>query len=447
MSRQESVTIVTDLGFGDAGKGSVTDYLGRQGAVAVVRFNGGGQAAHNVVTPDHIHHTFRQFGSASFVPGIKTHLSRFMLVSPLHLWNEAMELTRKGVPDAIFRISIDEDALIVSPYQEAGNRIREALREDNRHGSCGMGIGETMADSLEHPTMVLRAKDLMNPGLAKRKLEFLRQLKLQEFQSRFGLLKGITEVRRDIESLLDAELSQSVVEFYATFCSHVQIVSSEHLGTLLKEGPVIFEGAQGVLLDEWFGFHPYTTWSTTTNANADQLLQEQGYDGPIKKLGLLRGYATRHGRGPFVSEDKRLSQEMPDLYNPTNPWQQDFRVGHFDYVMARYALDVVGQIDGLVISNLDSMYGQADWKVCTAYTSDTGQRVTTLKPSVVPDLNYQAGLTQQLLSCQPVLESFNKGRFGPEHIDSYIQEIERTLELPVVLTSTGPTAYDKEARL
>src|SRR4028118_2130871 len=122
MSYRRMVTVVTDLGFGDAGKGSVTDYLGRHGAVAVVRFNGGGQAAHNVVTPDHIHHTFRQFGSASFVPGIKTHLSRFMLVSPLHLWNEAQELTAKGVPNAIFRLSIDEDTLIVSPYQEAGNR-------------------------------------------------------------------------------------------------------------------------------------------------------------------------------------------------------------------------------------------------------------------------------------------------------------------------------------
>src|SRR4028118_1916790 len=107
MSYRRMVTVVTDLGFGDAGKGSVTDYLGRGGASAVVRFNGGRQAGHNVVTPDNIHHTFRQFGSASFTPGIKTHLSRFMLVSPLPLWNEAIELAQKGVPDAIFRMSID----------------------------------------------------------------------------------------------------------------------------------------------------------------------------------------------------------------------------------------------------------------------------------------------------------------------------------------------------
>src|SRR4051812_14869157 len=91
--------IVVDLGFGDAGKGTITDYLARaRGAHAVVRFNGGAQAGHNVVTSDGRHHTFAQFGAASFVPGVRTHLARQMVVHPLALLAEARHLARVGVP-------------------------------------------------------------------------------------------------------------------------------------------------------------------------------------------------------------------------------------------------------------------------------------------------------------------------------------------------------------
>ncbi len=105
--------IVIDLGFGDAGKGLITDFLVRQTqAGVVVRYNGGAQAGHNVVTPEGVHHTFSQFGSGSFVPGVKTYLSKHMVIHPGALLVEGDVLTQKGVNDIFSRIKIDPQALL-----------------------------------------------------------------------------------------------------------------------------------------------------------------------------------------------------------------------------------------------------------------------------------------------------------------------------------------------
>src|ERR1700754_2874816 len=140
--------MVVDLGFGDAGKGGVVDRLCARGpgpVHAVVRFNGGAQAAHNVVTTDGRHHTFAQFGSGTFTPGVRTHLSRFMLVDPLALAAEAAHLAAVGVPDALDRLTADAGAPLTTPYHRAANRARATAV---LHGSCGMGIGETAAYAL-----------------------------------------------------------------------------------------------------------------------------------------------------------------------------------------------------------------------------------------------------------------------------------------------------------
>ncbi|NUP38314.1 MAG: adenylosuccinate synthetase, partial [Streptomyces sp.] len=135
-------TVVVDLGFGDAGKGATVDRLCRGGGVtAVVRFNGGAQAAHNVVTPDGRHHTFAQFGSGT-LHGVPTHLSRFTVVDPLALAAEADHLRGLGVPDPYGLLTVDREAPLATPYHAAANRLREQARGAARHGSCGMGVGE-----------------------------------------------------------------------------------------------------------------------------------------------------------------------------------------------------------------------------------------------------------------------------------------------------------------
>ncbi|MFC4051224.1 adenylosuccinate synthetase [Actinomadura syzygii] len=410
--------IVVDLGFGDAGKGTVVDHLCSANPVAaVVRFNGGAQAAHNVVARDGRHHTFAQFGSGTLTPGVRTHLSRFMMVDPLALAAEADHLRGLGVPDALDRLTADADALLTTPYHRAANRARESARGAARHGSCGMGVGETASYALAHADAP-RVADCRSPARLRRRLSALRDWYRDAFP-------GGADVSEDVPDV------DACAAAFTAFADRVEIVGEGHLRGLLHAGDVVFEGAQGVLLDEWHGFHPYTTWSTTTFANAETLLAEAGAS--AARLGVLRAYATRHGPGPFVTEDPALTAALPDRHNAAGRWQGAFRVGHLDAVALRYALDAAGGADGLAVTHLDVAGARPDLRVCVAYELG-GARVGRLDAGP-PDLDRQAALTRRLLTARPVYEPLG-GRPA--------ERIEELLDLPVVLRSYGPTAADKK---
>jgi len=459
MNTTRRAIVVVDLGFGDAGKGTVVDYLARRDAThTVVRFNGGGQAAHNVITPDGRQHTFAQFGSGSFVPGVRTHLSRFMLVDPLSLVAEAAHLEAVGVADPLGLVTIDSAALVVTPLHVALNRLRELARGDGRHGSCGLGIGETMADALAHPADAVRAGDLADPPTVRRKVGALRERLLVTLAGFAAALPDTEAVHRERRPLFDPAIGDLCADLYADFTHQVALVDGDHLGRLLRRpGTIIFEGAQGVLLDERYGFHPYTTWSTTTTANADTLLAEAGYDGEVSRLGVLRTYSTRHGAGPFVAEDAALTAALPDRHNGHNPWQRTFRVGPLDLVATRYALAAAGPIDALAVTHLDRLPALAPWPVCRAYdyagsASDLtdlfvhdGTTITDLTVPHRPRRDWQAALTDRLGRCRPLVDTVRRG--GPASADAdpaaccaYLAE---HLGRPVVLRSSGPTAADK----
>lgn len=419
MGQHEHV-IVVDLGYGDAGKGSVVDWLcsragagsGAEPVRAVVRFNGGAQAAHNVVTPDGRHHTFAQFGSGSFTPGVATHLSRFMLVDPLALAAEAAHLAAVGVPDALDRLTVDRDALLTTPYHRAANQARERARGAGRHGSCGVGIGETVHYALSEPARAPRVGDCQSPRALARKLAVLRDRLTDEL----GQLGG--------PPVLD------VCDAYLAFAGRVRLTGPDYLDRLLHAGPVVFEGAQGVLLDEWHGFHPYTTWSTTTFANAQALLAQAGMTGI--RLGVIRCYMTRHGQGPLVTEDPTL--ELPERHNGHNEWQGPFRVGHFDAVALRYAIEVAGGVDALALTHLDAAQRQP-LRLCRGYLAD-GERIDRLPHAPGHDLARQAQITELLLRARPDYA---------DQAGSWPDIVAQELGTPVTLTSSGPTRSDKAA--
>lgn len=414
-------TIVVDLGYGDAGKGSVVDWLARTRPVhTVVRYNGGAQAAHNVITPDGRHHTFSQFGSASFVPGVRTHLSRFMLVEPIALAAEARHLGSVGVIDGLERLSASGDALVTTPFHRMANRAREIARGADRHGSCGVGVGETMRLSLDHPDAgALRVSDLGTPRAIDR-LRSIRDLLVDELGS--AVLDGVPRV-------------DDLAALYRAFVSRVRVVDdASAIRRASHRGEIVFEGAQGVLLDEWRGFHPYTTWSTTTTDNALVLAAEAGL-ADVERLGVVRAYQTRHGAGPFVTEDPALAARLPEWHNETGNWQGAFRVGHLDLVALDYALQVTGGVDSLAVTHLDRI-DAADARVCRHYVLGDGRLVTRLRPGPWQDLVHQERMTSMLLEAVPVLDA----PAGP-----WDTLLERETGVPVIMRSYGPSALDKQA--
>lgn len=423
--------ITVGLQFGDEGKGSIVDYLTRKyKAKTIVRFNGGGQAAHNVVTPKGEHHTFSQFGSGTLAGDVTTFLSKFMLVDPLAMLTEARHLMDLGVSDPFGRMVIDENALVVSPYQRAANRLREIARGDGRHGSCGMGIGETMADNDVDPSFCLRMRDLNYFSVTAEKLRFIQQTKRQQL-SLFDALRN----KHTAQAWATIE-DGNALEFASTFCDlgrMVHIVPSAYLGETMHGGTTIFEAAQGVLLDERYGFHPYTTWSTTTAKNALTLLAENNYQGNVIKLGIARAYTTRHGPGPFPTED--LSLDIPEQHNCFNAWQRNFRVGWSDAVLLNYAVAACGGIDYLAITNQDRI-SNLDAKIAVRYL-DKGRLIEAFRLLIDPNpsIGRQATLAIDLERYRPIYETVLSG-----HLPDALSE---QLSVPVGIVSHGPAANDK----
>jgi adenylosuccinate synthase len=183
----------------------------------------------------------------------------------------------------------------------------------------------------------------------------------------------------------------------------------------------VFEGAQGVLLDEYRGFHPHTTWSTVTAHHAWELVRQTGAD-EVAVLGVTRAYATRHGEGPLPTYSRELTDRLRDPGNPPNPWQGSLRCGWLDLPLLRYAAGASGPLDGLVVNHLDQL-AAAECRVCEAYAN------VTLSPSAAPDLAWQARLTEELRRAEPLITPTT-----PDGILRRLGEI-----APVVLTGFGPT--------
>ncbi len=456
--KEREAFVVVDLGFGDAGKGTVTDALVRnRRAHIVVRFNGSAQAGHNVVTADGRHHTFSQVGSGTFVPGVRTHLARQMVVHPTALLVEARHLADKGVSDTLDRLTISESALVITPFHQAANRLRELsrARQGGRHGSCGVGLGETMADALTLGDDALRARDLADSQMLRRRLLRAQRRKRAELGKELVVLDDEPQAASERRVLEDPDVIGAWLEAIEPLLERRLVVPDDHLGRILKEpGAVVFEGAQGVLLDEWRGFHPYTTWSTCTFDNALELLREHGYQDPVSRIGVLRVYAVRHGPGPFPTAVQELAAALSEPHNPPGPWQGAFRAGWPDLMLLRYALSVCSGADGLAVTHLDILDRIRSWRVCQRYhvrggakdglfepSGHHGEVVTSIREGQPEDLKHQSALTEALMRAEPVYTSLE---LDDNRVAGFPEWLSEELGLPVWITSTGPTADDKE---
>jgi adenylosuccinate synthase len=441
--------IIVDLGFGDAGKGLLTDFLVRQlKAGVVVRYNGGAQAGHNVVTPNGGHHTFAQFGAGTFVPNVKTYLSRDVVIHPGGLLVEGDMLEGKGIKDAFSRLRVSDQALVITPFQQAANRIREIARGENRHGSCGVGVGEAVEDSLTHFEDSVFAGDLANPPRLRRKLRSIREWKYEQLVELCMDKSLNVSLAREWDTFERDDLIDRWVSTISRIVDLGLVVPDAELERQLRQTEtVIFEGAQGVLLDADAGFHPYTTWSRCTAENALDLISEIAPDSSVFQIGVLRCYAVRHGPGPLPTETNELTSLVSE-HNQHNEWQGRVRYGWFDAVLARYALGVTGGVDSLFVTHLDVLSHLNAWKYCRGYKGDDGLDDMSVNadvsdgilknfylPRSLP-LAQRARFTQALSDITPVIETCDANE------GEVIQTIESMIGQAVDMISKGPSAGD-----
>jgi adenylosuccinate synthase len=339
------------LGWGDEGKGSVVDWLARDtGAAGVVRFNGGPQAAHHVVVGDHFH-CFAQFGAGTFA-GARTFLASPVATDLLALRREAQTLAAAGIAKPLGLMTIHPDVVLVTPWHKLVNRLLEELRGDDRHGSCGMGVGQALLDA-EKPAMpTIRMCDVEDDNGLRRSLRHLWLVKVDQAEQAASGSPHLARAAPILEDLRDPTRVDALVDEYRIIAN--QLTIGDALSGFLREGPVIFEGAQGVLLDRIHGDFPYVTPSYVTPNVALDLLEGHIDRDLIRVLGVTRTYATRHGPGPFPTEDEALTLALPEEHNGKNPWQGPMRAGRLHLPSLRRALAACkGEVDGLAVTCLD----------------------------------------------------------------------------------------------
>lgn len=408
--------IVIGLGFGDEGKGTIVDFLATQQTPQyVVRFSGGSQAAHNVITENELHHTFSQFNSATF-RGVKTLLSQYMLVNPFNMALEANALAPLIGRDPFELAYISADALLITPLHVAVNRLREIARGANPHGSCGEGIGETRSYGLRHPVLAPTIGDLKNPDILYAKLNVYREWAETNFGHLGADIPSNDEMMGSYLDLLDDR--------------PFNIVNNSFILEALRSGYIIFEGSQGILLDEKLGFHPHTTWSHTTDGNAQRLLRDAGL--PMgNTIGVTRTYHTRHGYGPFPSEfpaDYDWTTRYPELHNEFGRWQGNWRVGLLDLPLLNYGYHANHGVDEIALTHTDIEVEE----IVTGY-----KNLIPPYPVFDKNLTRQEILTHQIFTAEPVKNSVKS-------VAEIISIIEQTLNTPITINSFGNRSDQKK---
>lgn len=294
---------VIGANFGDEGKGLMVDYLCRTGGEVVVRFNGGAQAGHTVVTPEGLRHVFGHFGSGTLY-GVPTFLSQFFVVNPVMFMRERNELLKKGVTGEVFA---HPDCLVTTFADMIINQRKEKKRGADAHGSCGVGVHETQARSSLGELKITMA-DLWNHSPSvKDKVE---QICGKYAQFRTG-------------AVID---EPSMAAAFLRVCDEFAgLVSPAGMGQCKDP---IFEGAQGLLLDQGRKeFYPHVTHSSTGIKNVRTLCAQAGIN-QIEAYYVSRTYLTRHGAGPLPGEDPEMS--FIDDTNIPHPWQGQIRFAPLD---------------------------------------------------------------------------------------------------------------------
>lgn len=322
---------VIGANFGDEGKGLMVDYLcATQGAGVVVRFNGGAQAGHTVVTPDGARHVFQHVGSGAMC-GVPTFLSRFFVLNPLMFFKEMDTLkTVLTEPPHVFA---DPQCIVTTFADMVINQRKEDARGVKRHGSVGLGVHETIQRS-QLPELRITMADLWNGSGSLKD-------KLAEICGKWATFRSGSPIA-DADAMIGAFLA-GCEKFAATI----------HPAGIAQCKDPVFEGAQGLLLDQdRKEFWPHVTHSSTGMKNVRALCTTAGIN-EFDAYYVSRTYLTRHGAGPLPGEDSALA--FPDETNLPHAYQGHLRFAPLDHhqLRKRCAEDFGSNEFKLVLTHFD----------------------------------------------------------------------------------------------
>lgn len=322
---KKKIKVIIGANFGDEGKGLMTDYFCQQASLRgenciTVLHNGGAQRGHTVDTPEGLHHVFHHFGSGIFT-GADTYLSKEFIVNPILFCQEWEELKNLGYEPIVY---LNPLCKVTTPFDMIINQILEESRSIDRHGSCGMGIFETIKrheESYGYYAWVL----LENYG--RKNKEAIKAIRDTYMIKRFNELK--IQPNGEWEEIINSDgLIEQFLEDLEFMANHVTVCGDTN--ALEKYHNIVFEGGQGILLDQKNSeYFPHLTPSNTGLKNPAEMILRLFPNSKVEVCYVTRPYLTRHGAGKLDNEcsKKEINPDMEDLTNMPNPHQGTLRYG------------------------------------------------------------------------------------------------------------------------
>jgi adenylosuccinate synthase len=417
-----NVTVV-GAQWGDEGKGKIVDWLSNRADV-VVRFQGGHNAGHTLVVGNVTYKL--SLLPSGVVQGKKSIIGNGVVVDPWAFLDEIARIGAQGVVIGPELLALADNAVLILPLHRDLDQAREAQAGTGKIGTTGRGIGPAYEDKVGR--RAIRVADLAEPDLLPTKIARL-------LAHHGALRRGLDLPEADAEALLAAllEVAPKILPFAQP--------TWRLLDQAVKDGKrVLFEGAQGALLDVDHGTYPYVTSSNTVAGQA-AAGSGLGPRAPGFVLGIVKAYTTRVGEGPFPTElfeenGRRLGERGHEFGTVTG---RPRRCGWFDAVLVRQSIAING-IHGIALTKLDVLDGFETLKVCVGY--QIGDKLYDYLP---------AGMAAQA-AAEPVyetLEGWSDSTRGarswkdlPANAVKYVRRIEELIEAPVALLSTSPERED-----
>ena len=416
-----SAFIVLGAQWGDEGKGKMTDYLAEDADV-VVRFQGGNNAGHTVVVGDK-EYKLHLIPSGILYDDKLTVIGNGVVLDPKALFEEIDYLEGVGVKVTPEKLIISDRAQLIMPYHKVLDRLKEKARGKNDIGTTGKGIGPCYTDKFER--CGIRVCDLMHPEVFAEKLKENIEMKNAY----------ITKVLGG-EALDYNEILNEYLEFGKRLKPFIEETSVKVYNDIKADKTVLFEGAQGLLLDIDYGTYPYVTSSNTTAGGVSNGVGI-GPNMITNAVGITKAYTTRVGKGPFptelLDETGEWIREKGHEYGVTTGRSR--RCGWLDLVIVKTAVRVSG-LTSLAVTKIDTLAGLDTLKVCVGYKFDG--KVIDYFPASLEDL----------AKCEPVYEEFagwgeevaNARSYDelPENAKKYLERIEEFTETKISIVSVGP---------
>ncbi len=416
--------VVVGAQWGDEGKGKIVDWLSERANV-VVRFQGGHNAGHTLVI-DGTTYKLSLLPSGIVRPDKQSVIGNGVVLDPWALLQEIETLRGQGVEVSPANLSIAENVSLILPLHSRLDKAREEALGDTKIGTTGRGIGPAYEDKVGR--RAIRAGDLADQDTLEERVDNM-------LLHHNALMRGLSFPEINKKEILEPllEVAPKILPFVKTVWLQ--------LDEARREGKrILFEGAQGAMLDIDHGTYPFVT-SSNTVAGAAPVGSGQGAKQTSFNLGITKAYTTRVGSGPFPTElndeiGQRLGERGHEFGTVTG---RKRRCGWFDAVMVRQSIKISG-ITGIALTKLDVLDGFTELKVCTGYKLE-GEAIDHFPASIVG----QSRVEPIFESLEGWLEPTYGARSWadlPAPAVKYIRRIEELIETPAALLSTSPERDD-----